>query len=66
MGREMISEILPISEHLSSLIAKNASKETLKEVALEEGFIDLYRDGMIRAANGKTSYEEILRVAKLS
>lgn len=64
MGREMISEILPISDRLSSLIASGASKDDLKSVAYEEGLIDLFHDGVIRAANGITTYDEILRVAK--
>lgn len=65
MGREMISEILPISDKLSSLIAAGVSKDELKSVAYEEGLIDLFHDGIIRAANGITTYEEILRVAKI-
>lgn len=63
-GREMISEILPVSEVLASMIAQGASKEELKQQALKEGFIDLFKDGIIRAARGVTSIEEVLRVAK--
>lgn len=63
-GREMISEILPISEKLSSMIAQSATKEELKIQAYKEGFLDLFKDGIIRAANGITSVEEVLRVAK--
>ncbi|MDY6120024.1 MAG: GspE/PulE family protein [Campylobacter sputorum] len=64
LGREMISEILPISDKMSSLIASNASKDDLKHIAYEEGFIDMFHDGILRAAKGITTYEEILRVAK--
>lgn len=64
MGREMISEILPISDRLQSLIAQGASKDDMKKVAYEEGFIDMFHDGVIRAARGVTSIEEIYRVAK--
>ncbi|CZE49189.1 GspE/PulE family protein [Campylobacter geochelonis] len=63
-GREMISEVLPISDKMQSLIANGASKEELKKVAYEEGYIDMFHDGIIRAANGVTSIEEIYRVAK--
>ena len=64
LGREMISEILPISDKISSLIAKNATKEELKSVALAEGFKDFFTDGIRRAAMGITSIPEVYRVAK--
>ena len=65
LGREMISEILPISDHIASLVANGASKDELKSVAYEEGFIDMFHDGVIRAANGITTLEEVYRVAKI-
>ncbi|QKF64610.1 GspE/PulE family protein [Campylobacter corcagiensis] len=63
-GREMISEVLPISEKLQTLIANSASKDEMKKVAYDEGFIDMFHDGILRAARGATSVEEIYRVAK--
>lgn len=64
LGREMISEVLPISDKISSLIAKNATKEELKSTALAEGFKDFFTDGIRRAAMGITSIQEVYRVAK--
>ena len=65
LGREMISEILHISDHIASMVANGASKDELKSVAYEEGFIDMFHDGVIRAANGITTLEEVYRVAKI-
>ena len=65
LGREMISEILPISDHIASMVANGASKDELKSVAYEEGFIDMFHDGVIRAANGISTLEEVYRVAKI-
>ena len=65
LGREMISEILPISDHIASMVANGSSKDELKSVAYEEGFIDMFHDGVIRAANGITTLEEVYRVAKI-
>ena len=65
LGREMISEILPISDHIASMVANGASKDELKSVAYEESFIDMFHDGVIRAANGITTLEEVYRVAKI-
>ena len=64
LGREMISEVLPISDKISSLIAKNATKEELTSTALAEGFKDFFTDGIRRAAMGITSIPEVYRVAK--
>ncbi|MCD8213832.1 MAG: GspE/PulE family protein [Campylobacter sp.] len=65
LGREMISEILPISDTIASMVASGASKDDMKKIAYEEGFIDMFHDGIIRAANGITTIEEVYRVAKI-
>ena len=64
MGREMICEVLNISEDLSSLIAKGASKDLLQEQAKKDGFIGIFENGIQKALDGVTSLEEILKVAK--
>jgi len=64
-GREMISEVLPVSEKMSRMIASGASKEELTKVALEEGFVTMFEDGIYKALDGKTTASEILRVARL-
>ena len=64
MGREMICEVLNISEALSTLIAKGASKEAMLEQAVKEGFIPIFQNGLQKAIDGITSIEEVLKVAK--
>ena len=64
MGREMICEVLNISEDLSSLIAKAASKEALIEQAHKDGFIGIFENGIQKAIDGVTSLQEVLKVAK--
>ena len=64
MGREMICEVLNITEDLSSLIAKGASKDEMLKKAVEEGFVDIFQNGIEKALSGVTSIEEILKVAK--
>jgi len=63
-GREMLSEILPVSEKLSSMIAQGESKKAIHDQAVSEGFTDMFQDGVIRASNGITTLDEIIRVAK--
>lgn len=64
MGREMISEVLPISEELSSLIAQSASKDAMMEQALKDGFEPMFANGMKKVISGVSTIEEILRVVK--
>lgn len=64
-GREMISEVLTISDTFSRMIARSASKEEMTNQAIEEGFINMFEDGVRKALQGKTTIEEIYRVARL-
>ncbi|MDP3302480.1 MAG: GspE/PulE family protein [Sulfuricurvum sp.] len=64
MGREMICEVLPISEQLSSLIARGGSKDEILKLAQAEGFIGMFENGMNKAVEGITTIDEILKVAK--
>jgi len=64
MGREMICEVLTVTEQLSSLIAKGAGKDAMLAQAKEDGFIDIFQNGIQKALDGITSIEEILKVAK--
>ncbi len=63
-GREMISEVLTISDILSRMIANGASKEEMTIQANKEGFITMFQDGVRKALEGDTTIEEIYRVAK--
>jgi len=46
------------------MIAQGASKREIHDQAISEGFTDMFQDGVIRAANGITTLDEIIRVAK--
>ncbi len=65
LGREMISEVLIISEKFTRMIASNASKEDMIAQAAAEGFVTMFEDGVHRALEGKTTIEEIYRVVRL-
>ncbi|PHS57034.1 MAG: general secretion pathway protein GspE [Sulfurimonas sp.] len=64
LGREMICEVLTITEDMSSLIAKGSSYDTLLSQAIKDGFIGLLQNGIDKAISGVTSLKEVLRVAK--
>ena len=66
MGREMISEVLRVNETLTSMIAREASKAELTQEAFKQGFVTMIQDGVNKAVEGKTTIDEVLRVARLS
>jgi general secretion pathway protein E len=65
IGREMISEVFPISDTTAHMIAAGVSKEELTKQAQKEGFISMLQDGIKKAEDGKTTIDEIYRVARL-
>ena len=64
-GREMISEVLTISNEMARMIASEATKEELEKQAESEGFVSMFEDGIEKALDGKTTVDEIFRVARL-
>ena len=63
-GRIGIYEILENSEELSDLMLRNASSHELHKAAIKQGMMTIVEDGFIKAKNGITTIEEIMRVTK--
>lgn len=61
-GRVGIYEVLEISETIKELIAKKATSDQIKIQAEKEGMRSMVEDGFIKAAQGITTIEEVLRV----
>ena len=64
MGRICILEMLPMSDPLRTLIMKHANSGELKTEAQRGGMVSMYEDGMRKALNGSTTFEEVLRVTR--
>jgi len=64
LGRIGIFEVLPITEKMDKLILERASNAEINKTAKEEGMITLMQDGFLKAAEGITTIEEVLRVAQ--
>ncbi|MFH1780656.1 MAG: GspE/PulE family protein [Candidatus Nealsonbacteria bacterium] len=61
-GRIGIYEVLIINETIKELIVKKADASQIQDQAQQEGMRTMLEDGFIKAAQGITSIEEILRV----
>jgi type IV pilus assembly protein PilB len=60
-GRAGLYEVMEITDELRELILVGASALELKKKALEGGMITLRKSGLIKAALGMTTLEEVLR-----
>jgi type IV pilus assembly protein PilB len=63
-GRIGIFEVLPVTEKIGKLILTRASAIDIGNEAREEGMITLKQDGYLKAIEGITTVEEVLRVAQ--
>jgi len=63
-GRIGIYEILENTENLANLILQKASKKDLKEQAKKDGLIQMAEDAFMKARDGITTIDEIIRVTR--
>jgi len=63
-GRIGIYEVLEVDENVRNLILKKSDGSEIGEYAKKKGVISIVEDGFIKAKNGITTIEEILRVTK--
>lgn len=61
-GRLAVTEIMPVSEEIARLTVAQAPATEIAKVARAEGMISLRDDGLLKAAQGKTTVAEVLRV----
>ena len=61
-GRIGIFEVLPVTETIKELIVKKATSDQIMVQAQKEGMRTMIEDGFVKAAQGITSIEEVLRV----
>ena len=57
-----VHEVLQVTEGISRLLMSNATADDIEKQAIKEGMITMFEDGVIKAVQGITSIEEILRV----
>ena len=64
-GRVGIFEVMPITEEISNLILEQKPASQLEKVAIKNGMKLMKQDGYLKALNGVTTIEEVLRVAQI-
>lgn len=63
-GRVGIYEVLVVDDGLAKIINANATASDIKDYALKHGMITLFQDGILKAKQGITTIEEVLRATK--
>lgn len=63
-GRMGVYEVLYNSTDIQKIIVANGTSEEIQNLAIKEGMITMQLDGLIKAALGMTTVEEILRVTR--
>ncbi len=62
-GRMGIYEMVSVTPEIRDSVMNGASAHDLERIARTEGYRNLREDGLVKAWNGKTSVEEVIRVA---
>lgn len=64
VGRLGVFEVLAMTESLSEIILKEPSEAKILQEAKKQGMITMKQDGILKALEGITTIEEVLRVAE--
>jgi len=63
-GRMGIYEVMDIDEEMTKKINTKANADEIKDLARKKGMITMMEDGLIKAKQGITTIEEVLRVTR--
>jgi type II secretory ATPase GspE/PulE/Tfp pilus assembly ATPase PilB-like protein len=63
-GRVGIFEVMPVSEKIGRLILERAPSSKIEAQSREDGMITMKQDGYLKAVEGVTTLEEVLRVGE--
>jgi type IV pilus assembly protein PilB len=64
-GRIAIFEVMKITEEIARMILERKPASEMEKAALRDGMLLMKQDGYIKALNGVTTIEEVLRVAQI-
>jgi general secretion pathway protein E len=63
-GQMAVLEVLAMSDAIRRLVLNHAEAREIHGVAVEEGMRTMYQDGLLKALDGDTTIEEVLRVTR--
>jgi type IV pilus assembly protein PilB len=63
-GRIGIYELIEMDDDIRILVSERKDADTIAQKALEKGYLTMLQDGIIKASQGLTTIEEVLRVTQ--
>ena len=63
-GRLVITEVLRMSDTIRRAVLDHATATEISRIAIQEGMATMYQDGLRKCLDGRTTLEEVLRVAE--
>lgn len=63
-GRMGIYEVFPVTDAISKMMLSRSPMKDIENKAIDEGMITMKQDGYLKALEGVTTIEEVLRVAQ--
>jgi len=64
-GRIGIYEVMPVSEKISLQAISKVPSSEIEKTAIADGMLTMYLDGYLKALEGTTTIEEVMRVAQV-
>lgn len=61
-GRQAIIEFLPMSDRIRKHIMGHKEAGVIQQQAIDDGMLTIYEDGIVKALQGVTTLDEVLRV----
>ena len=61
-GRVGLYELLTVDDALRDVIARNPNVTEFRRMCIERGMVSLRQDGMVKAIEGRTTVQEVIRV----
>ena len=65
-GRIALFEFLQVSREMQDMILKRPSTQEIWDLAVRQGALSMFEDGVEKAKNGITTLDEVMRVANIS
>ena len=63
-GRIGIFEVMKVTEKIANLVMENVTADDIKDAAMQDGMYTMTQDGYLKALEGTTTIEEVLRVSR--
>jgi general secretion pathway protein E len=64
LGRTVVMEVLKMTDRLRTLVLRQAEASELQRAAAEEGMRTMFEDGVVKALDGITTLEEVMRTTR--